>query len=147
MIRKYFIAFILLLASFSAVRAQDGGDAKKWEKIRTIKIGFITDRLHLSSEQSAKFWPVYDIYQQERRNIRHSLMEKYMAANKGATKDQARAFLDSSLEYQEKELELKRKHKDRLLQVISAQQIIQLYEAERDFRKLLVEQLQSGNEK
>lgn len=145
MIRKYFIAILLLLTSFTAVFAQDEANGKKWEKIRAIKVGFITDRLHMNSEQSGKFWPVYDAYQEERRTVRRATMDKYQSAHPGSTRDQARAVLEGDLDYQAKELELKRKYKDRLLQVISAQQLNQLYEAEREFRKLLVEQLKSGD--
>lgn len=144
MIRKYFIAFLLLLSTFASAIAQDEGNSEKMEKIRAIKVGFITDRLHLNSDQSAKFWPVYDAYQQERRTMRRATLDKYQAAHQGATRDQARASLEGDLDYQAKELELKRKYKDRLLQVISSQQLNQLYEAEREFKKLLVDQLKNA---
>ena len=142
--KQYFIAILLLLSSVSAVFAQDE-DSKNWEKIKAIKVGFITDKVHLTSEQSTKFWPVYDGYQAERRNIRKELITKYMSGHPDATKSQARAYLDADLDYQERELDLKRKYKDRLLQVISQQQLTQLYEAEREFRKLLLDQLRNGS--
>ncbi len=141
--KQYLIAFLLLITSCTAAFAQDD-DGKNWEKIKAIKVGYITEHVHLTTEQSGKFWPVYDGYQQERRNMRHSVLEKYMSAHAGSSKNQAHAALDADLDYQAKELDLKRKYKDRLLQVISEQQLNQLYEAERDFRKMLLDQLRSG---
>ncbi len=141
--KQFFIALLLLATSCTAAFAQDD-DGQNWEKIKAIKVGYITDHVHLTSEQSAKFWPVYDGYQQERRNKRKEIMGTYMSAHPGATKSQARAQLDADLDYQAAELELKRKYKDRLLQVISAQQLTQLYEAERDFRKMLLDQLRNS---
>lgn len=140
------VALLLMLASCTAAFAQEGDD-QNWEKIRAIKVGYITEHVHLSDDQAAKFWPVYDGYQQERRSKRREIMQKYMATHAGATKSQARAQLDGDLDYQANELELKRKYKDRLLQIISPQQLTRLYEAERDFRKMLLDQLRSSKGK
>lgn len=141
--KQLFTALFLLLTSCTTAFAQDD-DGQNWEKIKAIKVGYITDHVHLTSEQSARFWPVYDGYQQERRSKRHQLMDKYMAAHPGATKSQARAQLDGDLDYQQSELELKRQYQDRFLQIISQQQLTQLYEAEREFRKMLLDQLRKG---
>lgn len=142
--RKYIIAILLILASVGRLWAQQGsGDPKRWEKIRAIKVGFINDRLHFTDDQSGKFWAVYGQYEKDRRAVRRGFYQKYKSANPSANPAQARTFVEDNLEYQEQELSLKRKYKDQLLQVISAQQLAQLYEAERDFNKLLLEQLKN----
>lgn len=140
MIRKYFIAILLMLSAVGSVFAQEG-DAQRWEKIKAIKVGFINDRLHMKGDQSDKFWMIYNRYETERREIRRGFRQKYKTTNPNASAEQARQFIEDNLEYQSQELELKKKYKDQLLQVISAQQLAQLYEAERDFKKLLLEQL------
>lgn len=141
--KHFFIAFLLLITSCTAAFAQDD-DGKNWEKIKAIKVSYITEHVHLTSEQSTRFWPVYNGYQQDRRSMRKDFMDKFLSANAGATRSQARAALDADLDYQAKELDLKRRYKDRLLQVISEQQLNQLYEAERDFKKILLDQLRSS---
>ena len=138
--KKYLITALLIITSLSHVIAQEE-DNKKYEKIKAIKVGFITDHVHMTGDQSAKFWPIYDAYQNERRAIRRESMQKYMSSHPGATRDQARAGLEGDLDFQSRELDLKKKYKDRLLQVISAKQLDELYQAERDFKKVLVDQL------
>lgn len=141
--KKILIALLFIITSAATAFAQED-NGQNWEKIKAIKVGYINDHVHLTAEQSSKFWPVYDGYQQERRNKRHELMDRFMAKHPGTTKNQARAQLDGDLDYQAAELELKRKYKDRLLQIISPQQLNQLYEAERDFRKMLLDQIRTG---
>ena len=142
--KKFIIAVLLLLTSVSRVIAQEE-DGKKYEKIRAIKVTYITEKVHMSAEQSAKFWPVYDAYQNERRDARRESVQQYLSAHPGATKEQARASLEGNLDYQGAELELKKKYKDRLLQIISAQQLDQLYQAERQFKVDLMKQLKDNN--
>ena len=48
--------------AFSA-QAQPG---KRMERIHAIKVAYLTDKLQLTSEQSEKFWPIYNRYEEER---------------------------------------------------------------------------------
>jgi Skp family chaperone for outer membrane proteins len=132
-----FIAFFLTMSGIASAQ-QD-----RFEEIRALKVSFITERLHLTPEQASRFWPEYNKYQNELRAIRKSFREKYQQQNVQATREQAREFIDANLEYQEQALELKKKYKDVLLKTISPQQLAQLYDAERDFKKMLVDQLKS----
>ncbi len=115
----------------------------RFEEIRALKVSFITERLHLTPEQASRFWPEYNKYQDELRAVRRSFREKYQEQNKQATREQAREFIEASLEYQQEALELKKKYKDVLLKTITPEQLAQLYDAERDFKKMLIEQLKS----
>lgn len=137
MIKKFIIALLVSFASFTSVWAQEE-DPAKWDKIRAIKIDFINERMHFSGDQSAKFWPIYQSYQNELRTVRRGYIDAYMKSHPGVPRDEGRASLEGNLEFQSKELELKKKYKDRLLQVISPQQLDQLYIAEREFKKTLV---------
>jgi len=141
MFRTYIIAICLLFAAnFQAVAQKDNA---RWEKIHTIKVSYITDKIALTPDQSARFWPVYDQYEKEKRDARRNFSRKYKDVNASADAEQARKYVEENLDYQQEEVALKRKYKDQLLQIISAQQLAQLYEAERDFKKLLVDQLRS----
>ena len=138
--KKYLITALFIIACFSRVVAQDE-EGGRFEKIRAIRVTFITEHVHMTSEQAAKFWPVYDAFQNERRAVRRDNITKFLSTHPGATRDQARASLDGNLEFQSQELELKKKYKDRLLQIISQQQLDQLYQAERDFKISLLGRL------
>ena len=40
------------------------------DRIRALKVAFITDKLKLTPEESEKFWPVYNQYEAEQKRIR-----------------------------------------------------------------------------
>lgn len=135
--RRTIFILMLLLASLG-LHAQPRGRAG--ERIHAIKIGYLTDRLKLTPQQAASFWPVYDRYEADIRDAKRSFRQKYRG---GAAADDAEAnqYIEDQLDYQQQLLAINRKYKDQMLEIISPQQLAALYEAERDFRKLLLQQL------
>lgn len=138
--KKLVYILMALLLQCTVLMAQP----QKSERIRTIKIGFISERLDLSTEQAAKFWPVYNRYQDELKTVRKEFKQKYKAANPGSDADMARQFVADNIEYKEAELNLQKKYKNELLKIISAQQLATLYQAERDFKTMLLKQLKDN---
>lgn len=132
--------YLLLLLAFmcNMVAAQP---RERFERIHAIKVGYLTDKLHLTPEQAAKFWPVYNQYEDERHNMRREYLAKYRDNQPNRDREEAMKYIDDNLDYQEAELKLKRKYKDAFLKIISAQQMADLYQAERDFKKMLIQQL------
>jgi hypothetical protein len=146
---KRIIGIIGILLFSISLHAQPAGGwqgrGRAGERIHAIKVGYLTDRLHLTPAQAASFWPVYDDYEAEIKDARRAFRQKYR--NGGTDNDaQANQFIDDNLDFQEQMLTINRKYKDRMLQVISPQQLATLYEAERDFKKLLLQQLRERRE-
>lgn len=113
----------------------------KHERIKALKIAYITDKLALTSEQSAAFWPIYNEYEKERWALRTDFFEAYKDKNPSADPKTAHQYINDDLEYQQEELDLKKKYKEKLLKVISAQQLAELYRSEHGFKKMLIEEL------
>ncbi len=114
---------------------------RRGERIHAIKVGYLTDRLHLTTTQSTTFWPIYDDYEAEIKDARKAFRQKYRQGAAAETDAAAGRFIEDNLDFQEQALTINRKYKDRMLKVISPQQLATLYEAERDFKKLLLQQL------
>lgn len=129
-------AFLGCFMSGISAAAQDRG-----ERIHAIKVGYLTDRLKLTPGQATTFWPVYDAYNAETRSTRKTFRQNLRESGAPANDAQARTMIDDNLEYQEAILAINKKYRDRFLKVITATQLATLYEAERDFRKLLLQQL------
>lgn len=137
------ILLILLSLGFVQSYAQKGDNKATQNKVQAARIGLITERLNLTPEQAEKFWPLY----KEFITKRNSIKAEYNAAKKGlnpetATEEQRRELLDLSIKLKERSLDLERNYSDRMLRVISAQQVMALRKAEDDFRKLVREQIQ-----
>jgi len=140
---KRLLHIVFLLVLFSNVcAAQPPGSERRFERIHAIKVAYITDRLKLNGEESARFWPVYNKYDQEKRALRKRFSKKCIEDNIVPMDDaKAMRYVDEDLDYQEHELALKRRYKDKLQKVLSPQQLAELYTAERDFKIMLLQQL------
>lgn len=119
--RAYILSFILMLATAFSSIAQPHGD-----RVRALRIAYITDKIHLSSQQSEQFWPLYNRYQDEIRAIRRD------------------DRIEDDIAMSEAILEVKKKYKVEFLKVISQEQLTALYKAEREFKAMLIKRLEDG---
>ncbi|MBL7681950.1 MAG: hypothetical protein JNK00_01220 [Flavipsychrobacter sp.] len=139
--RRVGYIILMLLMIVTVAHAQPG---KRMERVRAIKVAYITDKLQLSAEQSEKFWPVYNQFEEER----FALWRKYRRSEGHAaqTHEESIRSIDEDIEMQEKMLELRKKYKDQFLKVITPNQLAALVDAEREFKKMLLQQLKDRRE-
>lgn len=122
--RKYILLFFVIFVSFSWVKAQDVSETRR-EKVEALKIAFITQKLQLTPDEAQKFWPVYNQYENEIRSLQLD--------NKNGP----------ALENEEKLLNIRKKYSPAFEKVIGPQKLNTLFNAERDFRTLLIRRLQN----
>jgi len=98
----------------------------------------------MTPQQDEKFWPVYNRYQGELRVLRRYYADQFKK-DRSNPRDKAEAieYVSNNLEYQQKVVEIKKKYANQFKKVISAQQLANFYQAEKDFKRLLLEKLRS----
>jgi len=126
---------VMLLMSTGALAQQ-----RRLERVHAMKVGFITSRLQLSASQAERFWPIYNRYESDLRATRRQHL-KQRVAPRDMTDEQAKTQIENNLELQEAVIDLKKRYKNEFLKVISARQLMDLYDAEKDFRQELVKEL------
>ena len=140
---RYGISLFILLSLFSVSTAySQRRSEEEMRKIQDAKVAIITNRLSLTPEQSAGFWPVYNEYSQKRRDIHRS--ERKIINDKkaeGKTDEQVLNNLKEVQDLRQQELDLDKEYQNRFLKVISANQVIELYKAERTFNDMLIQRL------
>lgn len=114
---------------------------RRGERVHALKVAFITDKTNLTSSQAEKFWPVYNSYEDDLRNVRQKYVRQYKSKTKAFSEEDARRYVEDDLDYQADLINLKRRYKNEFLKVISAQQLADLYIAEREFRQMLIQKL------
>lgn len=135
--------FILLFLSSILSFGQNFKDKK--EKIKALKVAYLTEKLELTKDEAEKFWPIYNAFDEKQFEIRHGKMKKIINAieNGGIeniSEKEAKSLI-SQMESSEDELHnLKKKFMEDLQKVLSAKKIILLKKSEEEFnRKLLRE--------
>lgn len=133
-----FFFSLLAFTAFAQVEEQelDQPDPKAAEKIRAAHAAYITERLELTPEEAEKFWPVYREYAAKRKSIRQQLQT---AKQKGTAEKE---LIDLDLKVKQEQLNLEKDYSGRLQKVISPQKLMNLKQAEGDFRRLLLRQIQ-----
>ncbi len=125
--KKFILILFVILGSFSNLRAQEG-DYTRAEKVQALKIAFITQKLQLTTDEAQKFWPVYNQYDNEIKSL------------------QLNSKNGPALENEEKLLNIRKKYKASFEKVIGPDKLNKLFNAERDFRDILIRRLQNRNQ-
>ena len=135
---KKLLTIIWLLALSPALFAQLPEATKA--KLETMRVGLISERLDLTPKQAEKFWPLYNQYLKQRNTLKTQYNTQMGGINiKNATEEETKKALELRLAFKTKELNLEKEYTNKLLNVISSQQIVSLRQAEQEFRKRVVE--------
>ncbi len=134
------ILIIAFISVSSILSAQTGRD-----KIKSLKIAFITERLSLTSEEAAVFWPVYneheaaieELRRRERTEIRDRL-QNFQNISDQQIQSLMNEFLTLENERNNRNIAFLKK----MTNLISARKTFLLIKAEDDFKKRLLQQIQ-----
>lgn len=131
----------IAVAGLLPVKAQDGN-----EKIEALKIAFITKRLQLTTEEAQKFWPVYNAYEAEKKQIRESTVGtiKQLKEDGEFTNAEADQAISKYIEFKSKDLDLTKKYVGEFKKILPAVKVAKLVTAEEHFKKMLMKQAQQG---
>lgn len=138
---KKLTLILLTMALFITGYSQKATSAR--EKIESARIALITDRLGLTPEQAEKFWPLYNEFKLKNEGLKKEYETAKAEINpQTATDEDKRKLLNLGLNLKEQKVALEKDYSQRMLRVISAQQMMSLRKAEDDFRRMILEQLQ-----
>ncbi len=137
---KKILVILLLCVSFG-VSAQKG---KRHERIKALKISFLTEKLSLTEKEAQEFWPVYNAFEQKMNQIRFKeirSIRKEIRSNLDTMSDsQALALIERFKKAENQIHDLKTDFSGKLSKIISPKKMIRLKLAEEDFKKKMLEE-------
>ena len=113
----------------------------KKDKIKALKVSFLTERLELTQDEAQQFWPVYNAYDditiklkhEDLRKIRHEIKENITTLSDERCSELLNQITVAENKLHDEEVKLISK----LKKIISPKKIILLKIAEHDFKKKL----------
>ena len=127
--KKYLLILLFVISgSFSILKAQVPDEETRAEKIQSLKIAFITQKLQLTPDEAQKFWPVYNQYDKEVHSIESDNDPNHPPLYK-----------------EEKLLDTRKKYLGSFEKILGQDKTNRLFNAEKDFRGLLIRRLQNRN--
>ena len=147
---KNFKLFIVTVSLISIASFGQNGPLRehfkeKKEKIKALKVAFITTELNLTPDEAAKFWPLFNAFEDRQQEIKKQKLKAYLertdnnAIDKLSEKEAA--TLLTQMESTEDVLDqLKKKFVSNLKGILPSTKILKLKKAEEQFSKKLLQQ-------
>jgi Skp family chaperone for outer membrane proteins len=139
MMKKIMILALVWCVATVALIAQPNN---KREKINAAKVAYITDRLDLSEKESAAFWPLYNRFEKEKKDVNKKYGIKRDAD--WMTDEEAEKTMLNRLQMEEDITKLKRNFYWEFKMVIPPRKIVMLPKAEREFKKMVLNRMQNN---
>ncbi len=134
------ITTIVFILSFSICSFSQGNR----DKIKTLKIAYLTEKLDLSEKEAQQFWPIYNAFEEENFKLRRQSFEGKKNINFEILKEEeAITVLKEMRAFETKRITLKNNFIDDLLKILSAKKIILLEKAEDDFKHKMFEEFKN----
>jgi hypothetical protein len=132
-------SFLLLLNISISAQTNNSTPAEKKAKLDAWHTAFLTSEMQLTTEEAQKFWPIYNEYKAEMEKL-----EKPVKAI-GKTIEQMsdaelRQMIYKELDNEQQRVNMNKKYVDRFLTILPAIKIVRLKKAEREFKKMVLEQ-------
>ena len=147
---KNFKLFIVTVSLISIASFGQNGPLRehfkeKKEKIKALKVAFITTELNLTPDEAAKFWPLFNAFEDRQQEIKKQKLKAYLKRIDGSSIDKLSekeaATLLTQMESTEDELDqLKKKFVSNLKGILPSTKILKLKKAEEQFSKKLLQQ-------
>ncbi|QIP15350.1 hypothetical protein G8759_23345 [Spirosoma aureum] len=116
------------------------------QKIEAAKIGMITNRLNLTTDQAPQFWAVYNEYNGKKQELNRRIRQLSNEPSRTSLNDnQLVNGLREINSTKQKLADLDEEYMSRFLKVISPAQLTELYKTEQTFNKMLLNRLNNQN--
>ncbi len=139
------IIFPILFLLITSISFAQGFRDKK-DKVKALKVAYITEQLDLTTEEAQKFWPIYNTFDDKQAELRHEKMRAILdrfepGSVEKLSEKEASALLTQMEAIEENLFTLRKKFIKDLQGVISAKKIIKLKKSEEDFNRRLLKQI------
>lgn len=141
--KNILVIFITLIGTASYAQRPD------YEKIKTLKVAFITEKLALSSNEATAFWPIYNEYETKLRELykkRGENMRKYRKLET-YTEKQASTQLNNHFSFEDDKNQLMQAYFTKMSKHISVKKTFRLIRAEEEFKRELIQQYRKDKKK
>ncbi len=129
--------FLMIIPALGMSQQPGPGPMKKEsrERIEAQRVAFITQKLNLTPDEAAKFWPIYNQYKDGIKDMRDDFERPDLM---NITDDEATVVIERHLQQEQKKLELKKTLFTRLRSIVTPRKILMLHAAEREFNRELL---------
>jgi hypothetical protein len=138
--KKYFFIFLFCVNAIF-LWAQQPAKSDTKDAINARKVLFITKEMSLTADEAEKLWPVYNEFEQKREDLRKErikITKKLKAGKDKLSEKEFEELIDQEIEFRQKETDVQKERHKRLKKILAMKKIALLYQAEEDFKMILL---------
>jgi len=122
-------------------------DKDRKDKIKALKIAFITGRLQFTETEAQQFWPIYNTYEESEHKLREASHKNRKDLDfEKLSEAEAKNLVNNMLKIEEDKFQLRKKFITDLQKVLPAKKIVLLKATEDAFNKRMFEQYKKRKE-
>lgn len=134
---KHIAIALLLFVSFNSFSQEN--DRK--ERIKALKVAYLTEQLELSKMEAEKFWPIYNTFDEQEHKLRKENYSKRKETNvESLSESEAKKMIDDMISNEKKKHDLRENFINDLQKILPSKKIIKLKIAEDEFNKKMFEE-------
>lgn len=141
-----YLTLLLSVMGFLGVKAQD---RPNWDKIKSLKIAFITEQLELTTTEAQSFWPIYNDYEAKKLEFHkkeRSDIGKKILNLAALSETEADTLLNQMIKLEEEKQKAEKAYIEKVVKIISPKKTIRLLRSEDDFKRRLIRQYREKKE-
>ena len=130
---------MLLMIGSASLYAQGGqkGEKMSKEEKQAKMVGFLTEKLSLTSDEAEDFWPVFNTMKEElKANHKSFKGEKPKDIKLDEMSDEeVRELIDNGFKMMEADIMIKKEYNEKFIDIIGVKRTAKLYHLEKEFKK------------
>lgn len=151
---KYLFSFLVSMIMLFplALFAQPDNKQDRKDKIETMHIAYISQRLNLTPEEAEKFWPVYNQYKADIDELRKQRQSNVQAVKQAGGIDNmseadVQKLIADETSLETRELDLRKQYVEKFKGVIPIRKVAKFFVAEDEFKRYLLNKLRERRER
>ena len=149
---KLILSITTILICSTLVFGQAGNKGEKCplddEKIQAEKVAFITGKMDLTVKEAQQFWPIYNEFNDKMDVLfkeEHKITRELKKGIEVLSESDIETKLDRLLEIRSEKAKLEQTYHEKYKSVLPVKKVALLYDADREFRKLLLHKYKDHN--
>jgi hypothetical protein len=137
------IVLLLMLSAPVWAQREPGRYQEAMARIKAERVTFLTEKLQLTTDESEKFWPIYNEYLSKREGMMWGRRER-MPRNFNPDEmsdEESQKMLNDILDQEVKLAELKKEYFEKLTTVIPVKKVLTLHRVEQEFMNHMLNQI------
>ena len=138
------LVLLIMLAGKAFAQPDKDYGKDKQEKLKALKVSYLTGKLNLTTAEAEKFWPVYNEYEEAKFKMfaeEHKELRKDLKEADDLSDAELDAMIDKYLSSKQKEADLEKKYYAKFRAILPPSKVTMLISADHDFKREVLKQM------